>query len=140
MIVFHAMWIPGLLFEDTKGTEKPSQTPENMGYFRDYHKACGRKTGNDLGRLRWCHVHVARTLLSACLYAELYCAAPADSSRRQIDSPGHPVANKPSVAGSGVGASSDTGFCDPNLISFDCSLSPTMSPVTIGLFGMVSYA
>jgi hypothetical protein len=35
--VFHATWIPGL-FEDTKGTEKPSQTPENMGYLRDYHK------------------------------------------------------------------------------------------------------
>jgi len=43
--VFHAMWIPGLLFEDTKGTEKPSQTPENMGYFREYHKAYKRKTG-----------------------------------------------------------------------------------------------
>jgi len=53
--VFHAMWIPGLLFEDTDGKEKPSQTPENMGYFRDYHKACGRKTGNQLGTLRWCH-------------------------------------------------------------------------------------
>jgi hypothetical protein len=54
------MWIPGLLFEDTKGTEKPSQTPENMGYFREYHKACGRKTGNQLGTLRWCHSPVAR--------------------------------------------------------------------------------
>jgi hypothetical protein len=64
--VFHAMWIPGLLFEDTDGTEKPSQTPENMGYFRDYHKACGRKTGNHLGTLRWCHSPVARTLPSAC--------------------------------------------------------------------------
>src|SRR5271155_4937881 len=53
--VFHAMWIPGLLFEDTKGTEKPSQTPENMGYFRDYHKANERRTGNQLGTLRWCH-------------------------------------------------------------------------------------
>jgi hypothetical protein len=39
------MWIPGLLFEDTKGTEKPSQTPENMGYFREYHKAWEGKTG-----------------------------------------------------------------------------------------------
>jgi hypothetical protein len=29
--VFHAMWIPGLLFEDTEDTEKPSQTPENIG-------------------------------------------------------------------------------------------------------------
>jgi len=38
------MWIPGLLFEDTEDTEKPSQTPENMGYFREYHKACERKT------------------------------------------------------------------------------------------------
>jgi hypothetical protein len=25
------MWIPGLLFEDTEDTEKPSQTPENIG-------------------------------------------------------------------------------------------------------------
>jgi hypothetical protein len=48
------MWIPGLLFEDTDGTEKPSQTPENMGYFREYHKACGRKTGNQPGTLPWC--------------------------------------------------------------------------------------
>jgi hypothetical protein len=47
------MWIPGLLFEDTDGTEKPSQTPENMVYFREYHKACGRKTGNQVGTLRW---------------------------------------------------------------------------------------
>jgi hypothetical protein len=38
------MWIPGLLFEDTEDTEKPSQTPENMGYFREYHKASERKT------------------------------------------------------------------------------------------------
>ena len=44
MTVFHAMWIPGLLFEDTEDTEKPSQTPENMGYFREYHKASERKT------------------------------------------------------------------------------------------------
>src|ERR1700690_1959151 len=62
------MWIPGLLFEDTKGTERPSQTPENMGYFREYHKACERKTGNQVGTLPWCrHDRVERTRLSAAV-------------------------------------------------------------------------
>jgi hypothetical protein len=64
--VFHAMWIPGLLFEETKGTEKPSQTPENMGYFREYHKAYERKTGNELVTLPWCRVDLERPLSAPC--------------------------------------------------------------------------
>src|SRR5580704_9604881 len=57
-------------------------------------------------------------------------AASADSFRRQIDSPGDPIASVPSVAGSGVGVVNDA-VGSP-------SSGPLVAPAMIDLPGMVS--
>ena len=62
----------------------------------------------------------------------LTCAAPADSSRRQIDSPCSPKANKPSVAAFGAGA--DRVASGPVLLS---SSDPFVCPAMMGLLGIV---
>src|SRR5579864_4545246 len=68
----------------------------------------------------------------------VYCVAANDSFRRQIDSPGAPIASKPSVAGSEGDDGRDSGF-GRRLLSL-ISFSPVVSPVKIALFGIVSYA
>jgi hypothetical protein len=64
--------------------------------------------------------------------------APADSSRRQMDSPGAPMANIPSVAGWRKGVVRDAESSCSTVLSI--SRGPTVLPVIIGLPAIVSKA